>query len=42
MLCGEQVSGEVDDTFLHEFGIGPDNSPSESIVNFAREQINNH
>ena len=39
---GQPVSGDVDDTFLHEFGIGSDNGPFESIVNFARGQINNY
>ena len=39
---GQPVSGDVDDTFLHEFGIGSDNNSSENVVNFVREKIDNH
>ena len=38
----QPVSGDVDDTFLHEFGIDSNNIPSENIGNFVREQINNY
>ena len=39
---GLPVSGDVDDTFLHEFGIGSDNNSSENVVSFVREKIDNH
>ena len=37
---GEPVSGEVDDTFLYEFGLGSNDLPSENIVKFIRNKIN--
>ena len=39
---GPSVSGDVDDTFLHEFGIGSNNIPFENINIFVREQINSY
>ena len=39
---GQPVSGDVDDTFLHEFAIGSNNIPFENIGIFVREKINNY
>ena len=37
---GEPVSGDVDDAFLYEFGLGSDDFPSENIVKYIRDKIN--
>ena len=36
---GVPISGDVDDRFLYEFGLGDGNNPAKNIVNLMLEQI---